>query len=205
MKYWNKLKRPPEGALKKITGGRLSGFTDIKPQWRYEVMTEVFGPCGVGWKYTIEELWQSEGADGVIVANAKIHLFIKDGEWSDPIPGVGGAMLVAKETKGLYTSDEAYKMAVTDALGTAMKYIGVAADVYSGLWDGSKYITPSTPKVSITNDQKNAFHEQVSLAIENGDDQELQKLWSEWGTDEKAVLWGLFNSQQRKTMKELMK
>ena len=30
-------------------------------------------------------------------------------------------------------------MAVTDAIGTAMKMIGVAADIYFGKWDGSKY------------------------------------------------------------------
>ena len=36
-------------------------------------------------------------------------------------------------------NDEGYKMAITDALGTAMKVIGVAADIYRGNFDGSKY------------------------------------------------------------------
>ena len=30
-------------------------------------------------------------------------------------------------------------MAVTDALSTALKMLGVAADIYSGRWDGSKF------------------------------------------------------------------
>jgi len=54
-------------------------------------------------------------------------------------------MLISKErnrsSEGyhLYNNDEAFKMSLTDALGTAMQRIGVAADVYAGKWDGSKY------------------------------------------------------------------
>jgi hypothetical protein len=146
MKIWNAVKQPPAAALKKIAGGRLSGMTDIKPQWRYQAMTEQFGPCGIGWKFTIEKLWTEAGSDGQIVAFANVNLYVayrpEEGgkpEWSDPIPGNGGSMLVAKESKGPYTSDEAYKMAITDALSTAMKLLGVAADVYLGNWDGSKF------------------------------------------------------------------
>ena len=37
-------------------------------------------------------------------------------------------------------------MAVTDAFSTALKMLGVAADIYAGAWDGSKYHeTPSAP------------------------------------------------------------
>lgn len=140
MEVWEKIKRPPKDALKTIRGGRLGGMTDISPQWRYQALTEQFGPCGIGWKFTIDELWIAEGEGPLKVANAKVSLFIKyKDKWSDPIPGVGGSMLVAKESAGPYTSDEAYKMAVTDAVGTAAKMIGLAADIYAGRWDGSKY------------------------------------------------------------------
>jgi len=139
MKYYDALRQPPPEALKQIQGGRIGGKTDINPQWRYKAVTEQFGPCGVGWKYNIEKLWL-EPAEGEVCAFAQISLFIKvDGEWSEAIPGVGGSMLVAKESKGPYVSDEAYKMAITDALSVAMKMIGVAADIYAGLWDGTKY------------------------------------------------------------------
>ena len=140
MEIWNKVKRPPKEALKQIKGGRLSGMTDISPQWRYQAMTEVFGVCGVGWKYEIQKLWTEPGYDGQVMAFAMVGLYIKtDGAWSDAIPGIGGSALIAKEKNGLYSSDEAYKMAVTDALSVAMKQIGVAADIYMGMWDGSKY------------------------------------------------------------------
>lgn len=143
LKYWQSVATPPPGVLKKITGGRLSGMTDIKPQWRYQVMTETYGPCGIGWKFTVIKKWSEPASNNQIMAFADIELFINvDGKWSDAIPGHGGSMLIAKESRGLHSSDEAYKMAITDALSTAMKMIGVAADIYLGNWDGSKYNKP---------------------------------------------------------------
>lgn len=140
MDIWNKVARPPATALKPITGGRLKGKTDINPQWRFQAMTEVFGAAGVGWKYTIDKLWTEPGSDGQIMAFALINLYTaKEKDWNQPIPGIGGSTLIQKETGGLYSNDEAYKMAVTDALSVAMKSLGVAADIYAGLWDGSKY------------------------------------------------------------------
>ena len=140
MKIWNELKQPPKTALKKITGGRLIGMTDIKPQWRYQALTELFGPCGFGWRYEIVKEWTEPGSDGQVFAFADINFYYKhEDTWSEAIPGTGGSMLVTKESKGLHNSDEAFKMAVTDALSVACKMIGVAADIYSGFWDGSKY------------------------------------------------------------------
>jgi len=137
---WDAVSRPPATALKQIKGGRLTGMTDVNPQWRYRAMTEVFGPCGQGWKYEIARTWTDAGTEGQILAFAEIHLWWNDGEqWQGPIPGIGGSMLVAKERDGLRTNDEAFKMATTDALSVAMKMLGVAADIYAGLWDGTKY------------------------------------------------------------------
>lgn len=154
LKIWNSVKQPPAMALKTIGGGRLKGMTDIKPQWRYLAMTEQFGVCGVGWKYTVEKLWLEQGSNDQIVAFANVLLFIKmNGAWSDGVPGNGGSMFIAKESSGLHTSDEAYKMAITDALSTAMKLIGVAADVYMGGWNGSKFKDePKEPVQKITPD-----------------------------------------------------
>ncbi len=61
-----------------------------------------------------------------------------DDEWSAAIPGTGGSSFVAKERSGLYTSDECFKMALTDAISVACKALGFAADIY---WeaDASKY------------------------------------------------------------------
>ena len=130
LRFYELLRKVPDYALKQIGAGRLKGMSDINPLFRIKAMTEAFGPCGIGWKYVITKQWlETYGQE--VKAFCNIDLFIKvDGEWSDAIPGTGGSSLVAVERSGLYVSDEAYKMALTDALSVAMKSLGVAADVY---------------------------------------------------------------------------
>ncbi len=143
LELWDKLKTPPPEALKKIKAGRLKGMSDISPQWRYKIMTKVFGPCGIGWKFTVDKMWTEPGSEGQSFAFVLVSIMYKNlQEWSLPVQGVGGSMLIAKERAGLHCSDEAFKMATTDAIGTALKMIGVAADVYEGLCD-SKYKDPT--------------------------------------------------------------
>lgn len=130
LRFYEQLRQVPPYALKEIGAGRLKGMSDINPVYRIKAMTEAFGPCGIGWKYVITKQWlETYGQE--VKAFCNIDLFIKvDGEWSDAIPGTGGSSLVAMERSGAYVSDEAYKMALTDALSVAMKSLGVAADVY---------------------------------------------------------------------------
>ena len=143
---YNAVRNPPQEALKTIRGGRLSGYTDINPMWRIKALTEQFGVCGIGWKYTITKQWTEQGANGEIAAFTNIDLYIKvNGEWSDAIPGTGGSSFIAKERSGLYTSDECFKMSLTDAISVACKSLGFAADIY---WnsDRSKYDRPEEQK-----------------------------------------------------------
>ena len=142
IEIYKKLSQPPKGALREITAGDLKGKTDINPQWRYEAMTETFGLVGIGWKYEIQKLWTEPGANGEMLAFAQVAVFVRDKdtkEWSDPIVGIGGSKLINKFSAGPKSNDEGYKMAVTDAFSTSLKMIGVAADIYAGRWDGSKY------------------------------------------------------------------
>ena len=73
---YNKLKEVPEEAKKPIKGGRLNGMTDIKPMWRIEKLTEIFGMCGIGWKAPIKNKEIIEGANGEKVAIVDIDLYV---------------------------------------------------------------------------------------------------------------------------------
>jgi len=140
LNIYDSLRSVPADCLRKIEKGRLKGKSDINPQWRIKVMTEQFGLCGIGWMYTVTKKWTEKGSYDQVMCFVDIELFVKVGTtWSNAIPANGGNMLVSAEKSGqnLHTSDEGYKMATTDALGTAMKMIGVAADVYMG--EGGKY------------------------------------------------------------------
>lgn len=142
MKIYEAVRAVPDNAKREIQAGRLKGKTDINPMWRIKLLTEQFGPCGIGWKYEITREWMENGANGEIAAFVDIKLYYKwEGEWSEPIPGTGGSAFVASERNGLYTSDECFKMALTDAISVACKALGFAGDVY---WekDSSKYDRP---------------------------------------------------------------
>lgn len=166
---YNLVRSVPEQAKKTITGGRLSGMTDIKPMWRIEKLTEIFGICGIGWKTKITNKEIIEGANGEKIAIVDIELYVKiNGEWSEAIEGTGGSSFIAKERNGYYTSDECFKMAYTDALSVACKSIGMGADVY---WGDSKYKTddkPKTKKVTKSKQQENADRFSMEFKVDFG-------------------------------------
>ena len=139
LEIYEKVKEVPRNAQKQITAGRLKGMTDINPQWRIEKLTEVFGPAGIGWFTKEIKREFIDGANEEIMCFVDIELYVKvDNEWSKPIYGTGGSTFVAKESKGLYTSDEVVKMAYTDAISVACKQLGFGADIYWNKSD-SKY------------------------------------------------------------------
>ena len=140
---YNKVRAVPKEAQKTITAGRIKGMTDINPMWRIQTLTEQFGIVGIGWKYVITDKQIIDGADGTKCAFVDVDLFVKvNGEWSEAIPGTGGSSYISSESKGLYTSDECFKMALTDALSVACKALGIGADVY---WAGGRTKYDTTP------------------------------------------------------------
>ena len=146
LEIYDKVRVVPKEAQKTIAGGRLKGMTDINPMWRIKALTEQFGPCGIGWKYIIKDKHLEAGANGEIAAFVDIDLYYKHNDvWSEAIPGTGGSMFVAKEKNGPFTSDECFKMALTDAISVACKSLGFGANVY---WDKdkTKYDKTEEPK-----------------------------------------------------------
>ena len=182
LSIYNATRTVPANAKKDIAGGRLKGKTDINPMWRIKALTEQFGPCGIGWKYEITEKRLESGANNEIAAFVDINLYVctKDG-WSEPIPGTGGSMFVAKEKNGLYTSDECFKMALTDAISVACKALGVGADVY---WDKdkTKYDQPEgKPPEAPKKDTITIAQQKRMFAIAKGNNEAVKGALEEFG------------------------
>lgn len=162
--FYNMGKEVPETAKKPIKGGRMSGNTDINPMWRIKKLTEMFGPCGIGWYYIPVKKWMETYGEEV-ACFVDIELYIKvDGEWSKPIYGNGGNMFAVQEKSGIHISDECYKMATTDAISVACKQLGIGADVYwnndrTKYTDQKKYEIPDQKKDEIPDKLKPVFHE----------------------------------------------
>lgn len=129
LSIYEKVRDVPDTAKKQFDNGTFKG-TDINPMWRIKVLTDQFGPCGIGWYYEVLSE-RAEAYGETVMAIVDLNLYIKvNGEWSKPIYGTGGNTLVKATTKGLKPSDEGYKMALTDALSVACKALGIGADVY---------------------------------------------------------------------------
>ncbi len=181
---FDQMRVTPQEARKPITGGRLKGFTDINPMWRFKRLTEVFGPCGIGWKYEIVSQRIQPGHGNEVAAFVDILLYYKiNGEWSAGIPGVGGSSFVAMEKGGAHTSDECFKMALTDAIGTACKALGMSADIYFDK-DRTKYTTDQEPEPK----KKNPVDEAASLVV-NIDPYAGMTLGEIWKKDLNFIKW----------------
>jgi hypothetical protein len=148
---WNKVEKVPANFLKPILGGRLKGKSDINPMWRLKMLTEIYGEAGKGWTFTIDKTEvHTFGTEAVYVVFGTLRIRLESDKWSEPIQGVGGAMLFVQERNGAFLDDEAAKKAETDAISVACKKLGFGSAVYEGRWDGSKYTDdkpPVTPKV----------------------------------------------------------
>ena len=145
VRFYARVKEVPKEAQKSFDNGRFSG-TDINPMWRIQMLTELFGPCGFGWwtqnvKYEFVEadVTQPPSANNPTITKketsvfCELELVIKDpetGEVSQPIYGVGGNTYIAWGKYGPRASDEAKKMAYTDALSIACKSLGFGHNVW---------------------------------------------------------------------------
>lgn len=199
LKFYEAGAEVPANAKKTITGGDLNGKTDINPMWRIKKLTEMFGPVGLGWKIAIERLWLEDRLGDEVIANAAITLQVKyngiDGEWSDPIPGVGGNKALKKDKRGEVCNDEAYKMALTDAISVACKLIGIGANVY---WekDSTKY----TGRQETSNKPYNSPAE----PRETRPDQRAERARNEAQSGEQAARTQADEERPRKTRREVV-
>lgn len=144
MRFYAKVQDTPAEAQKSFNNGRFSG-TDINPMWRIKKLTEVFGPAGFGW-WTQNVRYEFVNAVETkeVSVFCELDLIVKDpvtSEVSQPIYGVGGNTYVAQRKSGPQSSDEAKKMAYTDALSIACKALGFSHDIYYSK-DRTKYTMP---------------------------------------------------------------
>jgi hypothetical protein len=147
----------PSEALSSDTS-RGFELTAIRAAYVIERLNEVFGPCGVGWRYAhspFEELHTDNGRAEIVTEVALQYRFpatndctgcdqvvwdaqandwtFRDGgsnhNWSEPIFACGGKSL----GKGGAPFTDARKSAVTDGLTRAASMRGVGHQVFEGL------------------------------------------------------------------------
>ena len=132
MKIWESLCKTNPDFTKEAPSSYGKKITTIDPMYQIQCMTEVFGPVGQGWKYTVEYKYQ----DGLVFAEVCIHYCVHN-NWFQYGP-VCSVQNLSKKNGGL--DDEAPKKAMTDAMTKAFSHLGMNADVFLGKFDDSKYV-----------------------------------------------------------------
>ena len=119
---------PPEAYSEDNSRG--FSLTSIRAAYVIGRLNDVFGLCGVGWKYRISPFNEVKDDKGkVIEVGTKIEFQwkVKDGEWSEPIPHVGGKRVIKDNIT------DARKSSITDALTKVASVLGVGDKVFKGL------------------------------------------------------------------------
>ena len=141
MRIYNLVRSIPADAVSVISGGPLRGFSNVNPQIRWELLTNIFGPVGRNFRVEQKARWTEALPTGETAVFCEVNLFYRENgteEWSSPVFGQGGSMLIRRTMEWvdgvqkavLHIDDEAYKKAYTDAVSVACKALGIAADVY---------------------------------------------------------------------------
>jgi hypothetical protein len=157
MQLWNRFEKTDPKYTKNFKGtGGFEG-TDINPMWRAKKMTEAFGPCGIGWGSEEIDVRIETGLDGTKVWYSKVRVwYIWEGQ-RGTIEQWGGTRLSGTNKNGCFTDDEAAKKSYTDAEGKCFTKIGIGADIYLKLFDGSKYSNPPAEEAAPAVKEKSPF------------------------------------------------
>ena len=182
MKIWETLSKTNPEYTKQAPSSYGKRITTIDPMYQIQMMTDLFGPVGLGWKYKVDYKY----IDGLVFAEVTIKYFTD--EWHEYGPVCSVQNLVKTNGK---LDDEAPKKAMTDAMTKAFSHLGMSADVFLGKFDDSKYVEqmkqefsqPQPQEIPKTNGKRNIkldmqFNmDQIKKDIKAIDDIYLLRSW----------------------------
>jgi hypothetical protein len=204
------LKAPfPSAALSADTS-RGFELTSIKAAYVIERLNEVFGPCGLGWRYVhspFEEVDAGNGRVEVVTEvafqyrfhatndcagcdpvmwNAEVGDWVfrtgaSNHDWSEPIFACGGHAI----GKGSVPATDGRKSSTTDALTKAVSLLGIGHEVFKGL----VRVGGQTRKQSGTRSKGDV------PADGNGRDNKKEATTDGNGKANATEFWKLFNAQ----------
>jgi len=124
----------------KAISGRDYGGTSPNPQYVIRCLTEMFGPVGkgFGWSVLAEEFKQLGDTH---LHWCRIRFWWKDGGGEHGVEEYGQTKAAYMTSTGKHKVDEdAPKKSLTDAIIKGASHIGVAANIFLGRWDDQKYV-----------------------------------------------------------------
>lgn len=136
LKLWESVEKTPKEYVKPFKKNNRLSLHTAQAQYVRKTLTGLFGPVGQGWWYKVAygEIDTSAFADVTLVYSTG-----KDGEFSI---GPHRAMfpLITKYDNGDTRIDnDAYMKACTHGLCKCASELGIASDVYEGMFDNPNY------------------------------------------------------------------
>jgi hypothetical protein len=136
MRIWSQVCETDPKHTKQVSFGRK--FTAIDAYYQVQQSTDIFGPMGLGWWYTIDDM---QITDAMVICRLSLY-YKQDGVESKPITIVSAA----QRKMGSKSDDDCFKKVITDCLTKALSYLGFSADVFLGQFDDNKYVQQQRAK-----------------------------------------------------------
>lgn len=221
---WQRAFTTDPRAVKPITGKQYKGNSP-KPYWIVERLTDEFGPCGIGWGFTILSERMERLTEHDVLHVAVVRMWYEFNGKRGEFEQIGQTKATYKtKDGGTMVDEDAPKKSVTDALIKCASYLGFAGDIFSGMWDDSKYVAwageewdrryqaENEPQI----DERTAQLNELSLYLidchQNGNDMDAIRVWYDAGTwsadnptetEERKYVWGQLRefSKLRSTIK----
>ncbi|HGI5913363.1 TPA: transcription termination factor [Yersinia enterocolitica] len=179
---WKSVQRTDPRFTKPVEGAGYVA-TSINAEYMFMRATEVFGPIGEGWGYTILEEKMLAGApmseaiyddnkkyignrlirdaDGTLICEQNHSIKIQfwysmEGEIRGEIESYGATPYMYKTNKGIKADNEVIKKSLTDAIKKALSMLGFSADVWLGMHDNPEYMAENNIEFAIKNASEKA-------------------------------------------------
>lgn len=146
---WNAVEKTDKAFTKKFNRAGFKGDA-INPCYVAKRLTEMFGPCGIGWRLVLEDEKYVLGKtlsngdrsiNHVVRCHLEYRIDVGAAEWYATGPQYGQTFFVGEHTSaGVFCDEEAPKKSITDCLGKCAVLLGFGADIHLGLWDANKYV-----------------------------------------------------------------
>lgn len=171
MQIWNRVEKTDTRYTKdaKVGGQQITSLNGTAMIMK---ATEIFGPVGIGFGWTVLEERFDKGAEifvgegdkratlGFELSHTvKIRFWIKqDGERGE-FEQYGCTPYLYKSKYGTTTDGEAPKKSLTDAIKKSLSMLGFSADVFLGLFDDKDYVNALADEQAIEQAEDQAAEE----------------------------------------------
>jgi hypothetical protein len=161
MKIWEQVDKTDTRYAKEAKVGGQN-ITSLNGTAMIMKATEVFGPAGIGFGWSVleerfdkgPEIFSGEGDKRISLGHELNHTvrikfwFMLDGQRGE-LEQYGCTSYLYKSKYGMTTDGEAPKKSLTDAIKKSLSMLGFSADVFLGMFDDREYVQQRQEEVAV--------------------------------------------------------